>query len=339
MTVDEARLSALRSAKLGHLVAQISGADPAEVNTGSTGTALAGCVLEGRSYVLADQVRDLGSALHWHRRQDHSRSSGSAAGLTILAESNIAGELARRADLLEADVVVYAVDDDQTSLAKPTPRPTVPELSDELWRAAGVMADAGARVVDDHGRLTAEVNGLEVARIDQVEGPEPIVLQVGVGEADRELHGYVHGHLDDQEKLANAIATVAEIRRHGVGLHPLSRLARPRWLRSMVVNDPSLVGLTELQPQPPLRPSQGVFDTEPAAAYAAAERAVVVCSSGVDVDLIPEAADLRDRIDPEALLIFVLPERDAKLATAGVDQLLSRAEVRAIDPPWESIVS
>jgi hypothetical protein len=97
--------------------------------------------------------------------------------------------------------------------------------------------------------------------------------------------------------------------------------------------------LNDLEPQAPLQPYYGVFDGQPAAAYAPSERVTVVCSSGVDLDLIPEAVDYRRRIDPDSQLLVVLPERDRRLATAGLIGLVPGIEVRSVQPPWESVAS
>lgn len=330
MTTDDTRLAALKATKLAVLVSALSGVAPDDLVVPDRSSTIVGCLADDRAWVLADRVGDLGPALHWFRRQ-------AVAGLTILSEPHVAADLARRAAGLHADIEVKRVTGSEASTAEPAPPPSPPELADEIWRAAAVMADAGIAVVDDHGRLTGEVNGLEVARVEPPSPTDPlseVTLSVGVGQADRQLHGYVHGHLDQLESLRRAVATVSEIRRAGAGLHPLTRLARPRWLRSVLVAEPIRAGLSGLQPQPPLRPNPGVFDTEPAAAYSAAERVTVVCSAGVDLDLIPEAVDYRLRIDPGSRLLLVLPPQDVKLATRGVIDLVPEAQVLALEPPW-----
>lgn len=332
MTLDEGRLAALKSTKLAVLAASLSGVSKDELALPASGSAIVGCIAGDRAFVLAEQIRDLGPALHWFHRQASTR-------LTVLTDGDAAADLARRAALLSVDVEIQAIEGASAKPVQAASPLAVPELPDELWRAAAVMADAGVSIVDDHGRLTGEVNGLEVGRVElpmpSAEQPDPeITVQVGVGEADRQLHGYVHSHLEDVEALRRAATMVAEQRRPGNGIHPLSRLARPRWLRSMLIADPALLGLSELEPLAPLRPHPGVFDTEPAAAYARSDRVTVVCSTGVDLDLIPEAADYRLRIDPGSRLLIVLPERDVKLSTRGVIEMVDNAEALAITPPW-----
>src|SRR3546814_2743132 len=78
--------------------------------------------------------------------------------------------------------------------------------------------------------VRVEVNGLEVARI--VHGHttvgEPIeepLLEVGVGQADRELTGMLHGSLSPIDQLGRAVEIVRSLRRAGAEPHPLNQLA------------------------------------------------------------------------------------------------------------------
>ena len=332
--MDDARLAALRATKLVALVGSVRGVDSSTVAKPSGESSLVATSYDGRTYALADRLGDLGPILRW-------ALSRADRGVTVFADvdagrgSNTAGHLARRAGLLNADVEVLAVTGAATDPAAPLPLPLPPTLSDSAWRLAAVMADAGARVVDDHGRLTGEVDGLEAARVEEAPGDVDPVLQIGIGAADRELGRSVHGHLDDAERLQHVIATIRQHRRPGSALHPLSRLARPRWVRSMLFSNPDAIGLSVLEPRPPLESFPGVFDGQPAAAYAPSDRATVVCSAGVDLDLIPTAVDLRHRIDPDSRLVVVLPGRDAELATRGMTDLADNVEITAVVPPWD----
>lgn len=292
-----------------------------------------GAVVDGRAYFQTADVRGLGPALRW------ARSNG-AQRLCLIAESEVAADLARRADLLAADIEVWSADgpDVAPAVERPVLRP--PKLPSEHRRYASVIAEAGARPLDDHGMLIAEVAGLEVARVTDETDPEPAVrLSVGVGQADRELQQYIHGHLDDDANLRRAIAAVVKERRPGASAHPLTRVARQRWLRSVLLDDPTRIGLTSLEAVAPLRPRETVLGDEPAAAIGHDEQGtvtVVVCSVGVDLDLLPEAADYRLREAPEADLVIVVPERDRQLAAAGGTEWLPELRVVSIPGPWES---
>lgn len=321
-------------------------------NAATVGSAPA-VVVRGRGYGLAEDHADLGRLMHWLARQPDAIGT---VGLTVFASPDVAADVARRASFMSAAIVGDAAADStaeqtvaapidvvQVSGTELTPAPIKlleppPVISSDMWQAASVMADAGARVVDDCGRLVADVMGLEVARLTS-DG-----LHIGVGEADRELHDYVHGHMDKREALTQAVETVRSLR--PVPSHPLNRLARPRWLRSVLLDNPTLVGLRELEALPPLAPIDGIFDRQSAAAYsppAGGDRgATVVCSVGVDPDLVLDAFDFQHRSDPDSRLILVVPERDRSLAVDPLLDIMADSgapEVVSIQAPWESVRS
>ncbi len=340
------RRAQLEAAKLRSLARRHAGAeggDPGS-DSGVSDTAVPGLVfIDDRVFGLAVDVSDLGRLLHQVARTRKADGSTTVTGLTIFAESEAASVIARRVSLLQPsladlDVEVQEVDGAQSVSAVAADMLIPPVLDVKAWTAASSMADAGARVIDDHGRLVAEVMGLEVARLT------PDGIRVGVGEADRELQVYLNSHLEDGEALARAVQTVSDLR--PVPSHPLNRLARPRWLRSVLMDDPSLVELTELQPLAPLTAADGVFDREPSAAYcppaAGAAGTTVVCSVGVDLNLVPEAFEYRQRTDPDSRLMLVLPERDRHLAVEPLRVLFSDPSdltVRSVQAPWESVRS
>ena len=62
---------------------------------------------------------------------------------------------------------------------------------------------------------------------------------------------------------------------------------------------------------------------------------VVVTSTGIDIDLIPFAADARLRHDPRARLIVVVPERDAHAVTRDLAAALQEpAAVSTVPEGW-----
>lgn len=310
--------------------------DPAAID-GSIG----GLVADGRAFYQTADPRGLGPALRW-------ASSVQADRLAVIAEADVAGGLARRAGLLDVaaiglEVEVFSAEGPSAAPAQPSELAAPPAIPEAHRPYASMMAEAGARPVDDHGMLVAEVAGLEVARViddEETGGPR---LSVGVGQADRELQSFIHGHLDDDANLRRAIAAVARHRRPGSAAHPLSRLARQRWLRSVLIDDPGLVGLSALEALAPLRSRETLLGQEPTAAVTRAAGsgdagdagAVVVCSVGVDLDLLPEAADYRQRDAPEAELVVVVPERDRRLVAGAVAGAVPRLRLVSIDAPWD----
>jgi len=323
---------ALVEARLRSLARVIAGVELEEIDT----SADAGYG-EGRGFhvVEDDDFRAVGRALTWARGRKLDR-------VTILAPvGDVAADLARRAELVSrqgpiegvtVEVMTYDGTTVHPAVARPCPAP--PVLSPDHWALAGVLTEAGASVVDDHGVLIGEVVGLEVARVvDSDEGP---VIDVGVGQADRELNQMVHGKLDTDSALRRVIVAVAQLRGSHPH-HPLTRLARERWLRAILVADPNIVDAAELSPLVPLRPRHGLLKAAPAACAGrllSGQPVVVVTAVGVDVDLVPEAVDYRQCWNPEAELVLAMPERDVALNAAMIASVTG-IRVQAMNGPWE----
>ncbi len=307
------------------------------------GFLLLGSEASERESAGIEPVRSLGPAMIWADQR-------AVASIELLADNEAAPGLARRASYFQdtahsrntahsqetgASVTVWQIDGvSLTSAAVGEPTP-VPTLSDAELAFAEVITGAGARAIDDHGRLVAEVRGLEVARVTVTdEGP---ILEVGVGQADRELQQLVHGGLEPEVALERAITMVLQHRQADMPLHPLNRLARERWLRSSILDMPGQVDLVEVRPVPPLRPRSTLLGTVPSAAVgstAAGSPVVVVASVGIDVDLIPEAADYRAREEPDAELLVVVPAADIHPALGRQLGHLEAARFVTIAPPW-----
>jgi hypothetical protein len=66
---------------------------------------------------------------------------------------------------------------------------------------------------------------------------------------------------------------------------------------------------------------------------------VVVCSVGIDLDLVPFAADARLAAGrPDARLVLVVPERDAHPVTRELATLLRvPAEIVAVPGEWRTL--
>ena len=125
----------------------------------------------------------------------------------------------------------------------------------------------------------------------------------------------------------------------GVPAHPIQRLSRERWLRRTVVDHPQLVGATELRPVEVSIEPGGLKDTHPAAALGVdgeGRPIVVVCSTGVDLALVPLAADTRALHSPGARLVLAVPARDHHPATRTLVELLrDPAELLDVPPEWD----
>jgi hypothetical protein len=214
--------------------------------------------------------------------------------------------------------------------------PPAPELAE-------LLVDADLEVLVEDGIVRGEVLGLEVARI--VHGTtttgEPIDeprIEVGVGQADRELTGMLHAGLSPMAQLARVAAIVRDVRRPDAEPHPLNQLVPERWLRCRLVADPGRIGLRELRPAPASIPRPNLRDKGVAIARGTTDDGapvVVACSVGIDLDTVPSGADARLLLDPDADLLIVVPERDAHPVTRALAARLRRpAEVVALTGDW-----
>ncbi|HLH99379.1 MAG TPA: hypothetical protein VKV06_01240, partial [Acidimicrobiales bacterium] len=233
------RLANLRQVKLRALVRAHWGAG-GDTTSEAWGTAAA--VLHDprarRAWVLLDDgdPRGLGPALAWADRHD-------VADLAVLVET--AGEMpdepgvvARRAACFARPPQVLAVSGRDVAVAQPLPpeRPAEPPAGAVALMApvAGAGSHpagggtAGITVVAEHGTVTAEILGLEVARV--VPGPAgEWRLEVGVGRYDREARAEMFPGEDTVAALDQAAAEVAAKRRPGLAAHPANTLVKERW--------------------------------------------------------------------------------------------------------------
>ena len=226
-------------------------------------------------------------------------------------------------------------------MARAEPEPlTEPTAAAPLTEEfALLLADAGADVVREHGVVSGEVLGLEVARV-VVDDDGTAALEVGVGRHDRDAFQMVHGDLPTHDALASVIDTVRENRRAGAEAHPLYRLAPERWVRSVLVDRPDLVGATRLDPVVAVLPRDSVKDVMAACLVgedADGHPLVVACSVGVDLDLVPTAAEVRQLHAPGARLVLAVPARDDQPVTRRIaTRLRAPAEIVTLPDDWRS---
>ncbi|CAN5713919.1 hypothetical protein BH20ACT2_BH20ACT2_11540 [soil metagenome] len=282
-----------------------------------------------------DPARGLGRALAW---ADRDIAEGHAADeLNIVVDDAVAaGHLARRASQFAPAPSVWWADGRSLApvAALPLGPPTVPSPEAELF--AVLLADAGAEVVIEDGVVSGEVLGLEVARV--VAGPDggEVHLEVGVGRYDREASALMHGGLTDAEALDRVIKEVRKHRRPGAVAHPLNRMAPERWLRTLLLREPALVGATALAPLAPVLPRRNLKERSPAPARG--DGVVAVCSTGIDLELVPAAADARHVHAADARLVLVVPEADAHPVTRRLAARLDRpAEVVTVRADWRTV--
>lgn len=340
--LDPARRAALNAAKLAALVSGQWGDRDYRPHPFVGGAALTGPDDDGTpaAWLFVDErpERSLGPALLWAERQGADR-------LHVIADAGT-GVLARQATLsVPPAPEVWHIEG--TTLRRADPDPVAPPAAvaapPEL---VDLLLDAGLEVIVEAGIVRGEVNGLEVARI--VSGTttagvpiEAQQLEVGVGKADRELTAMLHGELSPTAQLGRVVDIVRRHRRPDAPRHPLNQLVPDRWLRAVLCRRPDLVGLTALQPAQGPRPRPDLTARDIAVAGGRSNdgsTVVVVCSVGGALDLVPEAADARAAIDPDARLLLAVPERDdlpGNRRLAG--RLRAPAEVVPIPGDWRSL--
>ena len=274
-----------------------------------------------QAWVLVEEypTRGLGPAMAWARQQ-HSE-------LNVLAEQST-GVLNRQAQYFEQPPTAWHVEGRLLLPAITEPFPVSPAVSVEHESMLQLIVAGGAVPTVEHGVLAGEVAGLEVCRVvtDQYTGE--VRLEVGVGAHDREAFQIIHGDKPPVEALAGVVEAVTPHRLPKSSPHPLNRLAGERLLRWELMTDPSIVGLSMLSPAEPPYPRPNLKDPFPAVAVGATaggEPVVVVCSVGVDLDLVPFAADARAFLGLErAELLLALPSRDAHAVTVDLAGRLTR---------------
>lgn len=288
-TEEDARRDRFRALKLGALVREHRGGDDVEVAADAFPLGAA-AMLDDEAWVLIEDhpERALGPALAWAIRKD-------ARALHVLAD-RASGVLARRAEAFAFPIGVWHVEERALLPAVPEPLLAPPAAPPAHRDLMPVIEAGGAQAVVEHGVVIGEVRGLEVARVvdDPVSGA--VRLEVGVGAHDREAFALIHGDIPTEDSLRGVVDAVADHRAPGAADHPLRRLVPERLLRWQLVQDPASIGLVSVVATEPPVPRPNVKDRIPATAIgrtADGDRVVIVCSVGVDLDLVPYATDAR----------------------------------------------
>lgn len=337
MTLEPDRRAALLAAQLGALARAGWPAEAAD--------AVAGTFPGGASLVAAD------GAVAWVLLDDEAeRRVGGAMALAaragarslhlLVTDADAATIVARRAGCFVDGPTVWHVDGvhRQPATAAPPAIDAAPAPEAELYRP--VLVAAGLTPVVEDGQLKGELRGLEVARV-VVDADGGAHVEAGVGRFDREVSDMMFAHLAETDALARAVDAVAAVRRPGAEHHPVAKLVPERWLRSVLVDHPQLVGAAELVPVGSALPRRNLLETGIASAVGTdleGRELVVTCSTGVDLELVPGAADDRLAHAPDARLVLAVPARDALPVTAALAaRLVAPAEVVTVGDDWPSL--
>ena len=311
--VEHARRDQLLAMKLAALIrGQVPMADP-QPYTFPRGAA----ALDGHTgWVLLDERQEsgLGPALAWAIR------SG-ARCLNVLAESGT-GTLARRAECFTLPIEVWHVDGRDLISAIAEPLPDQPPATDAHESLRALIVEGGATPTVEHGVLIGEVRGLEVCRVVTDPYTGATRLEVGIGQHDREAFQLMHGDVPLAAALAAVVASVAPHRQPGAAPHPLNRLGSERAFRARLIEEPGLVGASDVGTLPSPVPRPNLKDPQPCVARAVVDgrQETLVISTGVDLDVIPYATDARRSTGMPTRV--VLPRRDALPVQSEIAALL-----------------
>lgn len=262
----------------------------------------------------------LAAVLAWHVR-------GADMTAVNIIDAHTPGLTARRASYFTSPITVFDARMAGSNVA--TPRAHEPEVatSPDHLAFASMFREAGADVVIEHGVVTAEVAGLEVARVIDENGVA--TMRIGVGAHDREMFKMLNGETATSDQLRGVVRTVMQHRREGAPTHPLNLLAPERALRAQVLGNPKVIGARILRAAQPPVPRDNVKDSVPCCAVGEDEHGpiVAVFVAGVDLDAVPFAADARDYLMPNARLIIVTSSRNiVPVQTRIASMLMQPAE-------------
>ncbi len=294
------RRGELLAAKLGALIGDaglVANERPVGIGLG------AAAMIGPAAWVLLDShpERGLGPAIAWALRHG-------ADSLHILTDRG-AGTIARRAALFDWPVQVSQLIDRSSSPAAPVGREVEPVVAEAHLGFTELIAAAGAQPVHEFGVLAGEVAGLEVCRVVDDAASGEARLDIGVGAADRETFQMLHAGRAQLEALSDVVVHVRAVRSPGADRHPLNQLAASRLLRDRLVLDASAIGLGQVVPVSPPTPRANLKDEVPCVALSADGTTVVVCSAGIDLDVVPFALDAASLHSAQRCLI-VVAERD-----------------------------
>lgn len=296
----------------------------------------AASIVDGEAWVLLDERPSIGAALAWATRLD-------AESVHVVAETDT-GILARRAAAFAHPVRVSQLDGRTLAPAIAERLPDRVVVRPEHLALADLIEAGGATLRIEHGVVVGEVVGLEVCRVVDDEMTGAPRLEVGVGAHDREAFGLLHGEVPTVEALAGVVEAVRRHRQADAPPHPLNRLGAERALREAALGSPASIGAATLLAEEPPVPRANVKDPVPCVAVGSTSQGrplVAVFSTGIDLDLVPFAADARRRHAAQLTgdttgdeagieLVIVVPERDRHPVTVTLSRMLRHpAEVMA----------
>ncbi|MHB1129854.1 MAG: hypothetical protein ACYC06_07385, partial [Ilumatobacteraceae bacterium] len=154
----DSRLALLRLQTLVASHQRRHGQDISEITTVDFSLGAGGIIgTSGWVLVLESPKRGLGSTLLWMNKHHLMQ-------VNVIVESD-ADVIARRAQLFDLDINVWSVVGNELIEAMPSPVVLPVVVPAHHFSFEGIIEQAGATVVCEHGVLAGEVLGLEVCRV------------------------------------------------------------------------------------------------------------------------------------------------------------------------------
>lgn len=253
--------------------------------------------------------------------------------------------LSRRAAHWDLEVSVWLREGRSLTMCGPAPVGPVRSPDPRHLAFVDVIRDAGVSVSIEHGVVAGEVRGLEICRV--VDDPAGAArLQVGVGANDRLAFSMLYEGEPVEQSLVRVEAEVRTHRSLGAARHPLNQLAKERFLRWYLEQSPEIVGARSLTSEPGPVPRIGLSAASPCSAIGVdftGKPMLVICSVGIDLDVVPYAIDARlqtgsravvqarDGSEGRSRLVIVVPSRDLIAVQKDVAARI------APDDQWEPV--
>ncbi len=328
MTLDPARRAGLERSRATAIARDHFAVD---IESAAVDAAPFGVVIDASDHAVvvssSDDLAVLGGVLVWSARNPRSR-------IDLVVEHH-AGVHARRVAVLAPEIQVHALDGSSIASAEPVAAAEPYPTPDDIAPLVAMIERSGADAVVEDGIVRAEVVGLEVGRV--VTGPAGSTFEVGVGRFDREAGALLHADRPIEPTLVDTIEQVKQHRRAGAASHPVNRIGRERWLRTLVLADPAIAEIRDPQLVEPVPPRSSLLETRTAALLGTGPDdapVLVVCTVGVDLGVVPEIVDLLAATGAGRVRV-VAPSRDH---LPYLDDLLGRlpvpASLASIEVPW-----
>lgn len=336
MAIGPEQRKALYRAKLTSLARlHFSDLDPEADATSITGFGAGAALRNGDRGVLLIDGDDAATSLG-HGLASFGDDPPSSIDLLIDAPDDAARVVVRRAGAFAAISSVATIDGEDLTPARATDA-TVPSADVPFDDPhVQMMLEHGLEVLVESGAVIGELFGVEVARIAFGPDGEPR-LDVGVGVYDQDAFAMMNHGVDPRDALTRVSDEVRLHRHPDAEPHPLNRLARERWIRSLICASPGAAGFDRLTAVPSIIPRVGIKETRPAVAIGTDADAVLtglLCSVGVDLDLVPTAADVIHHYAVERI-VLAMPSRDRYAVTDRLAAMLQVPVTFAVaEEPW-----